>query len=114
MKLTYPVVFEQTPNNYCAYVPDVPGCVSTGGTWDEMQAMIREALAFHIEGLLEGSEPLPEPKLSIDEAIAYHNKPIPEDVLRSYAEYGDDTPTLSTRFELVEVEVPAPQAAQTG
>ena len=59
MKLTYAVVFEQTPNNYCAYVPDVPGCVSTGGTWDEMQAMIREALAFHIEGLLEGASPSP-------------------------------------------------------
>ena len=50
----------------------------------------------------------------IDEAIARHNEPIPEDVLRSYAEYGDDAPTLSTRFGLVEVEVPAPQAAQTG
>ena len=35
-------------------------------------------------------------------------------VPRSYAEYGDDTPTLSTRFGLVEVEVPAPQAAQAG
>ena len=114
MKLTYAIVFEQTPNNYCAYVPDVPGCVSTGGTWDEMQAMIREALAFHIGGLLEGGEPLPEPKLSIDEAIAYHNEPTPEDALRSFAEYGDDTPILSTRFELVEVEVPAPQAAQAG
>ena len=50
----------------------------------------------------------------IREALAYHHEPIPEDVLRSYAEYGDDTPTLSTRFELVEVEVPAPQAAQAG
>ena len=112
MKLTYAVVFEQTPNNYCAYAPDVPGCVSTGKTWDEMQAMIREALTFHIEFLLEDGDPLPAPKLSIKQAIACHNEPIPEDVLRSYAEYGDDTPTLSTRVELVEVEVPAPQAAR--
>ena len=95
-------------------MPDVPGCVSVGDTWDEMQAMIREALAFHIEDLLEQGEPLLDPKMSIDQAIAYHNEPIPEDVLRSYAEYGDDTPTLSTRFELVEIEVPAPQAAQVG
>ena len=29
MKLTYAVVFEQTPNNYGAYAPDVPGCIST-------------------------------------------------------------------------------------
>ena len=67
MKLTYAVVIEQTPNNYGAYVPDVPGCVSAGDTWDEMQAMIREA-------------------------IARHNEPIPEDVLRSYAEYGATLP----------------------
>ena len=112
MKLTYAVVFELTPNNYCASVPDVPGCVSVGDTRDEMQAMIPEALAFHIEDLLEQGEPLPEPKMSIDDAIAFHNEPIPEGVLESYAEYGDDTPVLSTRFELVEIEVPAAQAAQ--
>ena len=111
MKLTYAVVFEQTPNNYCAYVPDVPGCVSVGDTWDEMLAMIREALVFHIEDLIEQGEPLPEPKMSIDDAIAHHNEPIPDDVLKSYAEFGEDTPTLSTRFELVEIEVPAPQPA---
>ena len=114
MKLTYAVVFEQTPNNYCAYVPDVPGCVSVGDTWDEMQAMIREALAFHIADLLEQGAPLPEPRMSVDDAIAHHNEPIPEDVLKSYAEFGEDTPTISTRFELVEVEVPAPQPAQAG
>ncbi len=88
--------------------------IGAGDTWDEMQAVIHEALVFHIENLLERGEPLPEPKMSIDEAIAHHKEPIPEDVLRSYAEYGDDTPTLSTRFGLVEVEVPAPQAAQAG
>ena len=112
MKLTYAVVFEQTPNNYCAYVPDVPGCVGAADTPEEMQAMIREALAFHIEDLLEQGEPLPEPKMSIEDAIACHNEPIPEDVLESYAEYGEDTPTLSTRFEFVAVEVPAPHAAR--
>ena len=111
MKRTYAVVFEQTPNNYCAYVPDVPGCVGAADTQDEMRAMIREALAFHIEDLLEQGEPLPEPKMSIDDAIAHHNEPIPDDVLKSYAEFGEDTPTLSTRFELVEIEVPAPQPA---
>ena len=114
MKLTYAVVFEQTPNNYCAYVPDVPGCVGAADSLDEMQAMIREALAFHIEDLLESGEPLPEPKMSIDDAIAYHDEPLPEAVLESYAAYGDDTPVLSTRFELVEIEVPAPQPAQAG
>ena len=110
MKLTYAVVFERTPNNYGAYVPDVPGCVSTGKTWDEMQAMVREALVFHIESMLEDGEPLPEPKLSIDDAIAHHSKPVPEDVLESYAEFGDPAPTISTTFEMVEIEVTVPQA----
>ena len=109
MKLTYAVVFEQTPNNYGAYVPDVPGCISTGQTWDEMHAMIREALVFHIEALLEDGEPLPEPTMSIDDAIAHHSEPIPEDVLSSYAEFGEPAPTISTRFELVEIEVSALQ-----
>ena len=115
MKLTYAVVIVQNPNNYGAYAPDVPGCVSVGDTWEEMQAMIREALTYHIEDLLEQGEPIPEPVMSIEDAIAYHNEPIPEDVLESYAEYGepgDDSPTISTRFELVEIEVPAPQAAR--
>ncbi len=109
MKLTYAVVFEQTPNNYGAYVPDVPGCVSTGKTWDEMLAMIREALVFHLEAMLEDGEPLPAPKMSIDDAIAHHSEPIPEDVLSSYREFGEPSPTISTRFELVEIVVPALQ-----
>ena len=110
MKLRYAVVFEQTPNNYAAYVPDVAGCVSTGTTWDEMLAMIREALVFHIEAILEDGEPLPEPRMSIDEAIANHSEPIAEDVLDSYREFGEPTPTISTRFEMVEIEVPVRHA----
>ena len=52
MKLSYVVVFERLPGNYGAYVPDLPGCISTGKTWDEMQQMIREAIVFHIEGMM--------------------------------------------------------------
>ena len=81
MKLTYAVVIEQTPNNYGAYAPDVPGCISTADTPDEMIAMIREALTFHIEALIEDGDPVPEPTMPIDDAIAYHNQPIPEDML---------------------------------
>ena len=114
MKLRYAVVFQQTPNNYGAYVPDVPGCISTGKTWEEMQAMIREALAFHIEDLLEQGEPLPEPKMSIDDAIAHHNEPLPEDVLCSYAESGKPEPSLSTTFQMVEIEVAVPDVAKAG
>ncbi len=114
MKLTYAVVFEQTPNNYAAYAPDVPGCVSTGKTWDEMLAMIREALVFHIEAILADGEPLPEPRMSIDEAIANHGEPVADDVLNSYREFGEPAPAISTRFEMVEIEVAAPQAVRAG
>ena len=114
MKLRYAVVFEQTSNNYGAYVPDVPGCISTGKTWDEMQAMIREALAFHIEDMLGQGEPVPEPTMSIDDAIAYHSQPIPDDVLRSYAEFGAPEPSLSTTFQMVEIEVVVPEQASVG
>lgn len=50
MELSYTVVYERLPGNYGAYVPDLPGCVSTGETWDEMRRMIREAIALHGSG----------------------------------------------------------------
>ena len=65
VNLKYAVVFEQTPNNFEAYAPDVPGCVSTGTTWDEMRANIREALSFHINGLVRNGQPIPEPRMSV-------------------------------------------------
>ena len=76
MKLTYAVVFEQTPNNYCAYIPELPGCVSTGRTWEEMQRMIREAIEFHIEGMHDGGEPIPQPRMSVEEALEFHRSSI--------------------------------------
>ena len=112
MKLTYAVVFEKTHNNWCAYAPDVPGCGSTGDTWEEMLEMIRKGLTGHIEIMLEYGEPLPEPKMSIEEAIAYHNEPIPDDVMESYLEHGEDTPSLATRFEFVDIEVRVPELSR--
>ncbi len=112
MKQTYAVVFEETPNNYCAYVPDLPGCISTGKTWDEMQLMIREAIAFHIEGMLEDGEPFPEPRMSIEEAVAYHNEPLTKHEKGTLAEYGGPAPSLSTTFQMIEVEFAVPRAAQ--
>ena len=111
MKLTYVAVFEKTPNNWAAYAPEVLGCISTGGTWEEMLEMMDEALTGHIECMLEDGEAPPEPKMSIEEAIAYHNEPIPDDIMESYLEYGDPTPSLATRFEFVEVEVCVPESA---
>ena len=57
----YAVVIEQGPDNLSAYVPDLPGCVTTGKTVEEIERNIREAIGFHLEGMREGGEPIPEP-----------------------------------------------------
>jgi predicted RNase H-like HicB family nuclease len=49
------------PSNYSAWSPDVPGCVATGATLEEVERQMRAAIAFHLEGLAEDGEPLPEP-----------------------------------------------------
>ena len=54
----YAVVFEQTPNNYCAYPPDLPGCVSTGETWEEMQETVREPIPRSMDSSLRQSDGL--------------------------------------------------------
>ena len=59
--MRYAVVIEKTDNNYSAYVPDLPGCVATGGTVKIVEAEIREAIRFHIEGLREDGLPVPAP-----------------------------------------------------
>ena len=57
--MRYAVVIEKAGNNYGAYVPDLPGCVATGGTIEETEVEIRSAIAFHIEGLIEDGLPIP-------------------------------------------------------
>ena len=57
--MRYAVVIEKAGNNYGAYVPDLPGCIATGETVDEVEALIREAIEIHIEGMLEDNLPLP-------------------------------------------------------
>jgi predicted RNase H-like HicB family nuclease len=64
--MKYAVVFEKTPSNYSAYVPDLPGCVATGATREEVAQHIREAITFHLEGLREEALPIPEPSAWTD------------------------------------------------
>ena len=58
----YLIIIEQTATGFSAYSPDLPGCVATGVTRDELETEMREALAFHIEGLRLSGEPVPEPR----------------------------------------------------
>ena len=64
--MKYAVVIESSPNNYAAYVPDLPGCVATGRTREETLAEIREAIALHIESLREHGEPVPPPQATTE------------------------------------------------
>ena len=64
--MKYTVVIEKTPNNYAAYVPDLPGCVATAGTREDLLGEIRGAIEFHIEGMREDGEPVPEPQATAD------------------------------------------------
>jgi predicted RNase H-like HicB family nuclease len=59
--MRYAVVIEQANGNYSAYVPDLPGCVVTGGSVKEAETEIREAIRFHIDGLKEDGLPVPQP-----------------------------------------------------
>jgi predicted RNase H-like HicB family nuclease len=58
---SYAVVIEKTGTEFGAYVPDLPGCVSTGRIIEETELHIREAIEFHLDGMREDGEPIPEP-----------------------------------------------------
>ena len=59
--MKYVVVYEQTPNIWSAYVPDLPGCVAAADTREAVEQLIQEAIALHIEMLREHNEPVPKP-----------------------------------------------------
>lgn len=57
----YLVIYEKTATGYSAYVPDLPGCVTTGPALEDVQRLIQEAIHFHLEGMREDGIPIPEP-----------------------------------------------------
>lgn len=62
----YTIVIERAPEHYAAYVPDMPGCIATAETREEVVPEIRQALQSHIQGLRECGEPVPEPTSTAD------------------------------------------------
>ena len=64
--MRYAVVIEKGEGNFGAYVPDLPGCVATGGTVEEVEREIQEAIEFHIEGLRADGLPVPEPSSRVE------------------------------------------------
>ena len=76
MMRRYLVIYENGSNNLSGFAPDVPGCASTGRTLDEMRANLRDALEFHLEGLLLDGDVIP--------AAATHLVELPEDGLAEW------------------------------
>jgi len=64
--MNFVVVYEKSATGWSAYVPDVPGVITTGRTKPETQQLIREAIEFHLEGLREDKLPIPEPSASAE------------------------------------------------
>jgi len=63
----YLIVIEDQGKNFSAYAPDLPGCIATGATMDEVKQRMREAIAFHLEGLREDGIEAPEPTATVAE-----------------------------------------------
>ena len=58
--MKYAIVIEPTSTGFSAYCPDLPGCVSTGATREETERNMREAIEFHLDGIREDGEAIPE------------------------------------------------------
>ena len=60
----YAIVVERAERNFAAYVPDLPGCVATGETVEEVEAAVEVEL--HVAGMGEDGLPVPEPSSVVD------------------------------------------------
>ena len=64
--MRYAIAIEKAETNYSAYVPDLPGCIATGANIQEVEAEIREAIEFHIDGLREDGSSIPLPSSQVE------------------------------------------------
>ena len=64
--MRYAVVTEKGERNYAAYAPDLPGCVATGQTLEEIETQIQEAIQLHLRGIREDGLPIPEPSSQVE------------------------------------------------
>ena len=64
--MRYAIVIEKAESNFSAYVPDLPGCIATGSTVEEVESQIREAIEFHLEGMREDGTPIPPPASRVE------------------------------------------------
>jgi predicted RNase H-like HicB family nuclease len=64
--MRFAIVIERAEGNYSAYVPDLPGCVATGDTLQDVEAEIRAAIEFHLEGMREDGLEVPMPQSKVE------------------------------------------------
>jgi predicted RNase H-like HicB family nuclease len=64
--MEYAIVIEKGETSYGAYVPDLPGCVAVGDSEEDVRALIREAIEFHLDGMREDGEPIPRPTSRVE------------------------------------------------
>ena len=64
--MRYVMIIEPGERNYSAYLPDLPGCVATGKTIEELRERMREAINLHLAGMREDGLPIPEPTTLAD------------------------------------------------
>ena len=67
--LSYTIILEKTSSSYGAYVPDLPGCVAVGDSKEEALQLIQEAILFHLEGMQDDGQSIPEP-VSTSETVS--------------------------------------------
>ena len=60
--MKYLVIIEKTKTGFSAFSPDLPGCVATGATKEATERNMRDAIAFHLEGMHEEGLEAPEPR----------------------------------------------------
>lgn len=59
--MRYAMIIEKGERNYSAYLPDLPGCIATGKTVEEVKRRMREAVELHLRGMREDGLTIPEP-----------------------------------------------------
>ncbi len=60
MKRQFRVVYSESASGFSGFSPDVPGCISSGDTLEEVRTMLTEGLTFHLDGTAQDGDPIPE------------------------------------------------------
>ena len=84
--MKYVAIIGKTGNGYAAHLPDLPGCIAAADTFEETRQLIEEAANFHVEGMIEDGETIPEP---LNTAVEVEVEvPTPEALQQAAAEFG--------------------------